>query len=143
MPQLCIDFFKLAVMSDFRDIWCASWSAAKYPMKTSNFRDLFARDRALRKSRTKTPVAPTNAPPSPDAVDGTTSGMPMGYTHSWGTRIHIRVTDTEIPDSPEAQDNVCSSGDVGHTKKEKLLDKDSGPVLALMSVPASKDKSKG
>ena len=151
MPQLCIEVFKSMVLKNFTVFGVQVGRRLNISMKTSDFSDLFARDRASRQSRTKTPHATTNAPPSSrgfgdetsDAVDGVTSGMPMGYTRTRGVRMHIRVTDTEIPDSPEAQDDVCSSGDVGHTKKEKLLDKDSGPVLALMSVPASKDKSKG
>ena len=143
MSQLCIEFFKLAVMSDCTVSVVQVGRRLNIPMKTANFRDLFARDRAIRQSRTKTPLAPTNAPPSPDAVDGATSGMPMGYTHSWGTRLSIRITDTEIPDATDAPDDVRSSGDDEPTKQERLPVKKASPVLALMSVPASKGKSKG
>jgi hypothetical protein len=111
-------------------------------MKTSDFLDLFAKDKHLRQSRTKTPLAPTNAPPSCplgdetyDAVDGSTSGMPMGYTRTRGVRMHIKVTNAEIPDNQPEPDEVRSSGDDVPAKRERLVDKNAGPVLALMSVP--------
>jgi hypothetical protein len=114
------------------------------PMKTSDFQSQFARDRELRLSRTITPLAPTNAPQSPlgdepyYAVDGATSGMPMGYTHTRGVRMHIRATNLEVPDNLVSKDDVRSSGDGVPAKRERLVDKNAGPVLALMSVPIGK-----
>ena len=111
-------------------------------MKTSNFRDLFERDRNLRQSRTNTSLAPTNTPPSSlgdetyDAVDGTTSGMHTGYTHTRGVRMYIKVTNSEVPDNADFHDDVRSSSDEEPAKnKEKLVDKTAGPVLAIMSAP--------
>jgi hypothetical protein len=117
-------------------------------MKTSDFHSQFARDRALRVSRTKT-SAPTNAPPIPlgdetnYAADGATSGIPMGYTHTRGVRMHIKVTQgSDDQDTPSDAFTPDSSPDFKPQKKAKLVDKTAGPVLALMSVPVSKGNPK-
>jgi len=150
MPQLCIEVFKLAAISDFTVSVRQVNRMINIPMKTSDFSDLFACDRASRQSRTKTPLATTNAPPSSrgfgdetsDVVDEAASGMPMGYTRTRGVRMHIKVTNAEIPDNQLEPDEVHSSGDDVPAKREGLVDKNAGPVLALMSVPSSEGKSK-
>ena len=118
-------------------------------MKTSDFHPQFARDRALRLSRTKTPIAPTNAPLIPigdetnSAADGATSGIPMGYTRTRGVRMHIKVTQgSDDQDTPSDAFTPDTSPDIKPHKKAKLVDKTAGPVLALMSVPVSKGKPK-
>ena len=62
--------------------------------------------------------------------------LPYGYTRTRGTRLSIRITDTETPDATDAPDDEPA-------KQERLPVKNGGPVLALMSVPATKGKSKG
>ena len=150
MPQVSMEVFKLAAMSDFTVSGVQVGRVINISMKTSDFQSQFARDRELRLSRTKKPFAPTNAPLSPlsdetyDAVDGATSGTPMGYTHTRGVRMHIKVTNGDTPDRPDAAtDDVPRSDDDEPAKQEQLPVKNGGPVLALMSVPASKGKSKG
>jgi hypothetical protein len=145
-----MEVFKLVRLKNFRDIWETGNRMINIPMKTSDFQSQFARDRELRLSRTITTLAPTNAPQSPlgdepyYAVDGATSGMPMGYTHTRGVRMHIKVTNGDTPDRPDAAtDDVPRSDDDEPAKQEQLPVKNGGPVLALMSVPASKGKSKG
>lgn len=68
--------------------------------------------------------------------------LPVGYTRTRGVRMHIKVTNAEIPDSQVAPDEVCSSVDGEPAKQERLPVKNDGPVLALMSVPASNEQSK-
>ena len=116
-------------------------------MKTADFHSQFARDRALRVSRTKTSLAPTTAQPIPlgdetnSAADGATYGIPMGYTHTRGVRMHIKVTQgSDDQDTPSDAFTPDTSPDFKHQKKAKLVDKTAGPVLAVMTVPASKDK---
>jgi hypothetical protein len=138
MPQLCMEVFKLVRLKNFRDIWETGNRMINIPMKTSDFQSQFARDRELRLSRTKTPLTPTNAPlgvETSDVVDGATSGIPMGYTRTRGVRMHIKVTNAEIPDNQLEPDEVHSSGNDVPAKREGLVDKNAGPVLALMSVP--------
>jgi hypothetical protein len=140
-----MEVFKLGAMSDFTVSGVQVSQVINISMKTSDFHSLFERDRALRLSRTKKPLAPTNAPPSSlesplgddtnSAADGATSGIPMGYTHTRGVRMHIKITNAEMPDNQLEPDEVCSSGDDVPAKRERLVDKNAGPVLALMSVP--------
>ena len=141
MPQVSMEVFKLGAMSDFTVSGVQVGHVINISMKTSDFHSLFERDRALRLSRTKKPLATTNAPPIPvgdepyDAANGATSGIPMGYTHTRGVRMHIKITNAEMPDNQLEPDEVCSSGDDVPAKRERLVDKNAGPVLALMSVP--------
>lgn len=106
-------------------------------MKTSDFLSQFARDRELREARTnKTPPVSVNTPISlADEEPSATPEFPMGYTRTRGVRMHIRVTNTEIPDSLEAPMDVNTTRAGISQQKEKLVDKNAGPVLALMSVP--------
>ena len=114
-------------------------------MKTSDFLSQFARDRELREARTnKTPPVSFNTPISlADEEPSATPEFPMGYTRTRGVRMHIRVSSAEIPDNPEAPVDAETTGAGTSHKKEKLVDKNAGPVLALMSVPVAKGKPQG
>jgi hypothetical protein len=68
--------------------------------------------------------------------------LPVGYTRTRGVRLHLKVTNAETPDSQIDPDEVRSSVDSEPTNRKRLVDKNDGPVLALMSVPASKEQSK-
>jgi hypothetical protein len=112
-------------------------------MKTTDFLSQFARDRELREARTnKTAPASENAPISlVDDESDAAPEFPMGYTRTRGVRLHFRVTNTEIPDKPLAPVDVATTRSGTSQKKEKLVDKNAGPVLALMSVPVAKGNS--
>jgi hypothetical protein len=69
--------------------------------------------------------------------------LPLGYTRVRGSRMSIRITDKEIPDANDTPDDVRLSGGDETRKREKLVDKNAGPVLALMSVPVAKGKHQG
>jgi hypothetical protein len=144
-----MEVFKLGAMSDFIGSGVQVGQVINISMKTSDFHSQFARDRALRLSRTKTPLASKNAPPIPlgdetnFSTDGATSGIPMGYTHTRGVRMHIKVTQgSDGQDTPSDAFTPDTSPDFKPEKKAKLVDKTAGPVLALMSVPVSKGKPK-
>lgn len=69
--------------------------------------------------------------------------LPLGYTRVRGSRMSIRITDEEVPDANDTPDDVGSSGDYETRNRERLVDKNAGPVLALMSVPVAKGKHQG
>jgi hypothetical protein len=145
MVQVSIEIFKLAVLSDFTAINGQIQRMLNICMKTSDFLSQFARDRELREARTnKTAPASENAPISlADEVSDAAPEFPMGYTRTRGVRLHFRVTNIEIPDNPEASVDMETTGAGTSHKKEKLVDKNAGPVLALMSVPVGKGKHQG
>ncbi len=140
MAQVFIEIFKSAVLTDFTAINGQIQQMLNICMKTSDFLFQFARDRELREARTnKTAPASENAPISlADEASDAAPEFPMGYTRTRGVRMHIRVTNTEIPDNLEAPVDVGTTRADTSQKKEKLVDKNSGPVLALMSVPVAK-----
>jgi hypothetical protein len=114
-------------------------------MKTSDFLPQFARDRQLREARTnKTASSSVNTPTTTaDKDTDAASDFPLGYTRTRGVRLHIKVTNTELPDSQGASYVAPTSGEDDSAKRERLLDKNAGPVLALMSVPVDKGNPQG
>lgn len=137
--------FKLVVLSGMTARKGQLERMINISMKTSDFLSQFARDKELREARTnQTPLASINSPVNhADVNNDSASEFPMGYTRTRGVRMHIRVTNTEVPDNPESHDDVRSSGDARPAKRERLVDKNAGPVLALMSVPVAKGKHQG
>ncbi len=111
MPQVFIEIFKSAVLSDFLLVCGVTLVIHKYWMKIKEI--------------------------TPNGL------LPLGYTRTRGTRMHIRITDKEIPDATDTTDDVRSSDVEEPAKRERLVDKNAGPVLALMSVPVAKGKPQG
>ncbi len=145
MPQVFIEIFKSAVLTDFTAINGQIQRMLNICMKTSDFLSQFARDRELREARkNKTAPASVNTPISlADEVSDAAPEFPMGYTRTRGVRMHIRVSSAEIPDNPEVPIEVGTTRAGASQKKEKLVDKNAGPVLALMSAPVAKGKPQG